>query len=146
MQLKYKMSMGAALIAVLPVVITAYLLVSRAGEIGDSALQSKVRSHIISIRDSKKQQVEDYFKLVTNQMEHFSSDPTTIAMMQGFKLAYPEFLKQIDQSGGSAITEEEGPPIPGEEEAGEEDSEGDSVLDTYRTLLEEYYSYDFTEE
>jgi methyl-accepting chemotaxis protein len=142
MQLKYKMSMGAALIAVLPVAITAYLLVGKAGEIGDSALQGKARSHIISIRDSKKQQIEDYFKLVTNQIEHFSSDPTTIAMMQGFKLAYPDFLRQVSGSGMTVMEEEEGPPVPGEEE----DSDTEAMMDTYRTLLEEYYSYDFTEE
>jgi methyl-accepting chemotaxis protein len=140
------MAIGAAFIAVVPVVITAYLLVGTAAEIGEDALQDQVRSHITSIRDSKKQQIEDYFDLVTNQIQHFSGDPTTIAMMQGFKLAFPSFLNEVTQDEGG-VEEIEGPPDPTVMEEEFEDTAGiGGEQDLFRTLVEEYYTYDFAEE
>ncbi len=136
MKIKQKMLLGSALLAAIPVAITAYLISGIAGSIGEQALQTTVRGHISSIRDSKKQQIEDYFALVTNQLQFFARQPSTVAMMHEFKQSFPEFEHEAGGSGA-----EDGPPIPGVESAAEP-----LPIDDYRLSLEDYYTTEFAQE
>jgi len=136
MKIRQKMLIGSALLAAFPVAITTYLISGIAGTIGEQALQNSAQSHISSIRDAKKQQIESYFSLVTNQLQFFSHQPSTVAMMRDFSQSFPEFIHEAGSSGA-----EEGPPIPGVE------TEISALpIDDYRQALEEYYGNDFAQE
>jgi len=136
MKIRTKMLLGSAVLAVIPVVITAYLINGIAVRIGEQALQFGARNHISSIRDAKKQQVEDYFRLVTNQLQYFSSQPATVQMLRGFTQAFQDFLHEAASS-----SLEEGPPEPGAE------TEAEALpLDQYRDALDDYYTNEFAQE
>ncbi|MEN9847722.1 MAG: hypothetical protein RL368_462 [Pseudomonadota bacterium] len=131
MKLKQKMFLGSAFLAVIPVLITAFFTSRIAGTLGQQALTESAQSHITSIRDSKKSQIEGYFTLVINQIQTFAESKMTIEAMQGFKEAFPKFQYEAGSSGG-----EEGPP-----------SATQSLpFDKYRETLGKYYNTDFLEE
>jgi len=62
MKLRQKMFIGSAFLAVIPVLITALVTSQIASTLGEDALTQSAQSHITSLRDAKKAQVEDYFK------------------------------------------------------------------------------------
>jgi methyl-accepting chemotaxis protein len=131
------MLIGSAILSIVPVMITGYLLSRTASNIGQQALQAVAQSHISSIRDSKKQQVEDYFRLITNQLHFYSRDPNTLKILTELKLAFPEF---IHEAGRKAAALEDGPPEPGAEGAEE------LPLDQFKDDLEVYYAETFAQE
>ncbi|MDM8547191.1 methyl-accepting chemotaxis protein [Candidatus Venteria ishoeyi] len=137
MKIRSKMILGSIVLAVIPVVITAYLINNIAVGIGEQSLQSKSQSHISSIRDSKKQQIEDYFKLVTNQLQFFSNEPTTVNMLKSLSESFGGFTEEVAQSGGEMM---EGPPEPGMEETSE------LPVEEFTQVVDEYYSGSFSDE
>ncbi len=131
MRLRTKMFIGSAILAVIPVVITAIFTSRTAASEGQQALTEVAQGHIISVRNTKKAQIEEYFRLISNQIQVYASSRPIISAMKGFKTTFPRF---VDEAGLGEV-EEEGPPIP-------------QVLpiDEYREALSEYYTVDYTEE
>lgn len=134
MKLRQKMFIGSAALAVLPVLITAFFTSNRAGNIGQDALREIAQSHIISVRDTKKAQIENYFELVRNQLQVYADSRTTIDAMRSLKEAFHKFK---DEAGlhTTDIEVEEGPPTPQA-----------LPIDEYKEALKEYYANDFTQE
>jgi len=64
MKLRQKMFIGSAFLAVIPVLITALFTSQIASTLGQQALTESAKSHITSIRDAKKAQVEDHFNWI----------------------------------------------------------------------------------
>ncbi|OQW95745.1 MAG: hypothetical protein BWK79_01370 [Beggiatoa sp. IS2] len=124
------MLIGATILAVVPVVITAYLTSIKAGELGKQALTKIAQSHITSIRDNKKTQIEDYFTLITHQLLNYANNKSTVEAMRRFKEAYPKFKDEV-----ASQTAEEGPPVP-----------QPLPIDSYRKALKNYYTKEFTDE
>ncbi|MEY3219809.1 MAG: hypothetical protein RIT27_1166 [Pseudomonadota bacterium] len=138
MKIRTKMLVGSAVLSVIPVLITAYLVNNIAASIAQQALQSQAQSHITSIRDSKKQQIEDYFKLVTNQLQYLVKDPNTVKMLREFSSAFQTFTSEAGKSTPAA---QEGPPDP--------DAQHDNAglpIDEFRESLDNYYASDFAQE
>lgn len=129
MRLKTKMFLGSAFLAVIPVVVTAYFTAQIATRLGQEALTEAAQSHISSIRDTKKAQVESYFQRVIDQLQIYAASKTVIDVMNGFKEAYPKFSRE------AALNTDEGPPIPKE-----------LPIDEYRIELTDYYTGEFAEE
>lgn len=67
MKFKHQIYVGTAIMAILPVISGAIFatLVSREGQ---SAMQEQVRQQLISIRESKKLEIEDNFDLIGNRL------------------------------------------------------------------------------
>ncbi|MEZ5671450.1 MAG: hypothetical protein R3E08_03330 [Thiotrichaceae bacterium] len=129
MRIRQKMFLGSAFLAVLPVLITAYFTSKIAGTLGQQALTESARSHISSIRDTKKAQVEGYFRLVSNQIQVYADDNTLVSAMRDFKDAFPRFTQE------AALKVEDGPPIPQQ-----------LPLSQFRESLKSYYLEDFSTE
>ncbi len=136
MKIRTKMLLGSAVLSVIPVVITAYLINGVAVQIAEQALQQKAQSHISSIRDAKKQQVEAYFQLVTDQLQYFSKQPSTAQMIRDFSKSFQTFL----QEAGTKVDEQDGPPIPSTEEI------ASLPIADYKESLMDYYSTEFAQE
>lgn len=139
MKLRQKMFIGSAFLAVIPVVITAFSTRQIAGTLGQQALTQSAQSHIISIRDTKKVQIEDYFNLVINQLQVYANARTTIDAMRAFKEAYPKFKDEaalhteIEVSGEEGPIE--GPPVP-----------LSLPIEEYKSAVRDYYVNDFSQE
>jgi methyl-accepting chemotaxis protein len=130
LKLKQKMFVGSAILALLPVMITAYFTSQIAGSLGQQALTESAQSHITSIRDTKKQQIEGYFEQITNQLLTFSNAKSTVDAMREFRRAFPRFSDEA----GLEITDE-GPAMP-----------QPLPLEDYMQALETFYLDEFVQE
>lgn len=130
LKLKQKMFIGSAILALLPVMITAYFTSQIAGDLGQQALTESAQSHITSIRDTKKQQIEGYFSQVTNQLLTFADAKGTEDAMREFKRTFPNFS---EEAGIQAV--DEGPSFP-----------QPLPFDEYTQALEEFYLDEFVQE
>ncbi|MEM7019205.1 MAG: hypothetical protein AAF512_17925, partial [Pseudomonadota bacterium] len=134
-RLRTKMLVISAFLAGVPVAFTAWQLSEEAAQLGQETLQNSTQNHIISIRDAKKQQIEQYFSLVTSQIQYYSEDPTTVRMMGSFKQAFTKFINESARPAPN----EGGPPVPGAMAV-------NVPVDDYREALRSYYTDDFIEE
>jgi methyl-accepting chemotaxis protein len=139
MKLRQKMFIGSAFLAVIPVLITATYVSQIASTLGQEALTESAKSHITSIRDAKKAQVEDYFNRVFNQIKVYANTKTTIDAMRDLKEAFPKFKEEATLSTDFEFMEEdplmEGPPVP-----------LSLPVEEYKEALADYYMNDFYQE
>jgi methyl-accepting chemotaxis protein len=84
------------------------------------ALKQQAFNQLVSVRETKKKQIEDYFSTIRKQVRTFSENGMVVDAMKEFKTAFKDVRKQND------IT--------------------DSRLEEYRTALKTYYTNDFTNE
>ncbi len=84
------------------------------------ALKEQAFNQLVSIRETKKEQVEEYFSNIEKQITAYSKDQMIINAMEEFKTAFKMFRKENDIN--------------------------DSQLKGYRTALKTYYTRDFTKE
>ncbi len=141
MKLRQKMFIGSAFLAVIPVLITAIFTSQIASTLGQEALTNSAQSHITSIRDAKKAQIEDYFNWVFNQIQVYADARTTIKAMRGLKETYPKFKDDAAAlyTDDLEVDEDslEGPPAP--------------VLlsvpiEEYKEAIKKYYIDEFSQE
>ena len=144
MKLRQKMFIGSAILAVVPVVITGLFTSQIASTLGQQALTESAQSQITSVRDSKKDQIEDYFASLFNQMRIYADTNTTIEAMRGLKDAYPRFLEEamLSSSFDAMLSEEfdeeedgDGPPMPTA-----------LPINDYQQSIEDYYGDSFFQE
>jgi methyl-accepting chemotaxis protein len=132
------MFFGSAFLAVIPVIITAFITSQIASDLGQQALSESAQSHITSIRDAKKTQIEDYFNWVFNQIKVYADAKTTIDAMRVLKEAYPKFQEEATFYTDFGILDDEpmeGPPAP-----------LTLPIEEYKVALQDYYLNDFSEE
>jgi methyl-accepting chemotaxis protein len=85
-----------------------------------TSLKEQAFDQLVSVREMKKKQIEDYFSNIRKQIQTFSGDRMIIEAMKEFKVAFKNFK--------------------------EENNITDSQLGEYRTALKTYYTEDYTEE
>jgi methyl-accepting chemotaxis protein len=84
------------------------------------SLKKQAFNQLVSIRETKKEQIEEYFSNIEKQILAYSKDKTIINAMEELKTAFKNFRKENDID--------------------------DSQLKGYRTALKTYYTKDFTKE
>ena len=84
------------------------------------SLKKQAFSQLVSVREAKKKQIEDYFSNIRKQIQTFSENRMIIDAMKEFKDAFNEFQESNPASA--------------------------SQLEEYRTALWSYYTGDFTDE
>ena len=92
----------------------------RATSTSSDALEKETRNQLVSLREMKKTQVEDYFNTIQNQVLTFSNDAMIIEAMEDFKSTFYK-------------VKEEAFPL-------------NSDMETYRQKLGQYYVSEFGEE
>ncbi|MBC8548617.1 MAG: cache domain-containing protein, partial [Candidatus Brocadiales bacterium] len=85
-----------------------------------NALQEQAFNQLVSIRETKKEQIEGYFSNIEKQITAYSKDQTIINAMEELKTSFKQFRQENDIN--------------------------DSQLKGYRTALKTYYTRDFTKE
>jgi len=122
---------------VLFVVITAVYSGYIASELGQEALFEKSQSHITSIRNEKKTQIENYFNGLFTQIHVYADAKTTVEAMYGLKEAYPRFKEEanlptnFENLDDGFVMKGALTPLPIEE---------------YKVALRDYYINDFSQE
>jgi len=96
MQIKTKLITGSIVLATIPVILISIIIDTVAMNDSHEALQLKAQQQLTSIRDIKKTGIENYFKLLGNQVVTFSNDRMIIDAMNEMKEAYSTFVEQTD--------------------------------------------------
>ena len=86
----------------------------------DKALKEQAFNQLVSIRETKKEQVEDYFSNIEKQITAYSKNQMIANAMEEFKTSFKLFRQENEID--------------------------DSQLKGYRTALKTYYTRDFTKE
>ena len=96
MNIKKKLIIIASSLAIIPVVIAILLLENIATSDASAALEDAAKRQLVSIRDTKKTQIEDYFGTIRSQVISFSDDHMIIDAMRAFSASFKTVAKGAD--------------------------------------------------
>ena len=105
MNIRQKMLLGAALLTLIPVAITAALLWQGASSLADTALKERTQNQLNSLRDTKRQQVSDEITARVRALQTLASQRSTVDAMRSFKPAFASAAK--DKAVDAALTSAE---------------------------------------
>jgi methyl-accepting chemotaxis protein len=98
MNIKKKMVLIACSLAIVPVTAAILILEQIATDQASVALEDAAKRQLISIRDTKKTQIEDYFGTIRSQIITLSSDRMIVNAMREFKTSYDFISESADTS------------------------------------------------
>ncbi|HEC12709.1 MAG TPA: methyl-accepting chemotaxis protein [Acidiferrobacteraceae bacterium] len=101
MNIKIKLITASLALAIMPLVTATLILEDMSTTTASEALESAVENQLISIRDTKKVQIEDYFNTIRNQVLTFSNDRMVIDAMRQFKASFKKVT--VDGMAGKSI-------------------------------------------
>lgn len=116
MNIKNKLILGSSLLAAVPVILAGLFIGLVATNTAKDALEKQIDNQLVSLREIKKTQVENYFNTILKQIKTFSNDEMIISAMQNFK---PAFYHYREEALSGSISQ-------------------------YRSQLNHYYTNDFT--
>ena len=96
MTIKNKLIFGSVILAFVPALFISATLGWIAITHGNDALEHSAKEHLISIRDIKKNEIEEYFQLLKNQVITFSNDRMIIDAMNEFGNTFPLYKEQAN--------------------------------------------------
>jgi len=88
MNINKKMILMACGLAIIPLIVAIAVLGNIATNIASNSLETAAKNQLISIRDTKKTQIEDYFGTIRSQVISFSDNYMIIDAMRSFKASY----------------------------------------------------------
>ncbi len=100
MLIRNKLLIGAVTLAIVPVIIISAVLGWLSLDSSEQALKNQIKNQLITIRDTKKSQLENYFENIHKQVITFSDDQMIIDAMKGFKKAFSDYRQQT----GAVVT------------------------------------------
>jgi methyl-accepting chemotaxis protein len=103
MNIRQKMLIGAGLLTLIPVAITAALLWQGASSLADTALTERTQNQLNSLRDTKRQQVTDEINSRVRALQTLAAQRSTEDAMRALKSAYNSVAKDtgIDAVSGA---------------------------------------------
>jgi methyl-accepting chemotaxis protein len=119
-----KVKLGMSAKVILLFLIAGLVPLGISGFVGqrtaDKALKEQAFNQLVSIRETRKEQVEEYFSNIEKQVKVYSKDGMIINAMEELNTAFKKFR--------------------------EENEIDDAQLNEYRSELKKYYTRDFTKE
>ncbi len=88
MNIKTKLITISSALAIIPVIASVLILESLSTQTANEAMENAARNQLVSIRDTKKYQIEDYFDTIRNQALTLSNDRMIIDAMRQFKASF----------------------------------------------------------
>lgn len=76
MKIKFKIILACALLSVISIILSSVIIGYEALAMSNKALEARVEQQLISIRDLKKEEVQDYFKQIQEQLVTLAASPT----------------------------------------------------------------------
>jgi methyl-accepting chemotaxis protein len=88
MNIRQKMLLGAGLLTLIPVAITAALLWQGASTLAGNALDQRTQNQLSSLRETKRQQVSDEINFRVRSLQALASQRSTVDAMRNFKQSF----------------------------------------------------------
>jgi methyl-accepting chemotaxis protein len=98
MNIRQKMLLGAGLMTLIPVAITAALLWQGASSLADEALEARTRNQLVSIIEFKREQVTDEINSRVRSLQSLAAQRSTVDAVRSFKTAFPLAAKESGQT------------------------------------------------
>lgn len=92
MNVKQKIMLGSALLTAIPVILSSLVLNNVATDRARTTLETQIDNQLVSIREIKKTQINDYFGTIHNQALTLSNDNMIIDALQQFKDTFNNYL------------------------------------------------------
>ena len=93
MNIRNKLLLGAGLLALLPVAITAFVVGQGTYDSARTALQAQAQARLVAQREDKRAQVEAYFNSLVRGVQSLGRSTTVVDAAKAFKAGYPSFAK-----------------------------------------------------
>ena len=87
-KIKTRLLVAFALVAAVPLVISGIVMNIQVNNATTDALGEQVQSKLMTLREIKKSQIEDYLSELHNRIKTYSVDPTTVSAVQALSLGY----------------------------------------------------------
>ena len=94
MNIKNKLILGSSLLVVVPLILAGLFIGLVATTTAKNALEEQAERQLISLREIKKNQIEDYFNTIHNQILTFSDNKMIIEAMREFKSAFYSYREE----------------------------------------------------
>jgi methyl-accepting chemotaxis protein len=101
MNIRQKMLLGASALTLIPVALTALLLWQGASTLSGAAVGELTRTQLISLRDTKGQQVKDSLAQQLKSLQVLASQRSTVEAYKLFKAGYASASKDLAKGGDS---------------------------------------------
>ncbi|WP_444994957.1 methyl-accepting chemotaxis protein [Aliikangiella sp. IMCC44359] len=124
MKLQQKLVLGALSVSIIPVILVSASLDNISINTAKETIQNQEQNKLISIRDSKKEQLQTYLNGLKNQVKTFSNNLMLINAANDFSQGFEQYNQQV-------IIDE---------------AEQAQQIRNYQTSLSNYYTTDFTTE
>ncbi|MCW8944408.1 MAG: methyl-accepting chemotaxis protein [Sedimenticola sp.] len=124
MKIKTKLTLGASILMLLPVVLVSAVLGWVAVENGREALETKAQNQMVALRNSSQKAIERYFETVQAQIVTLSDNRMVIDALKSLPNAYNNYPSSVEATGNS----------------------GAEKLDKMRSALLEFYQGPFADE
>ncbi len=95
MNIKTKMLIGSGFLTIIPLVVVSMVIGWQSIDQGEKALQEQIQNRLVALRDDKKAQIQNYFKITTDQLITFSKDQMFIDASLSFKDAYTNYNEEF---------------------------------------------------
>jgi methyl-accepting chemotaxis protein len=102
MNIRQKMLIGAGLLTLIPVVITAALLWQGASSLADTALNERTQVQLTSLLDTKRTQLVDEVSGRVRSLQALAAQRSTLEAARSFKSAFATAAKDFGQAPDSA--------------------------------------------
>jgi methyl-accepting chemotaxis protein len=104
MNIRQKIMLGAALLTLVPVAITAYVMRQSASTIADEALERRTEASLTALRESKRTQIVDEIDSTVKELQYLAAQKTTIDAMRAFKAGYATAAKDSAVTSDAAAS------------------------------------------
>lgn len=94
MKIKGKMLLGSSLLALVPVLLTSIILSTVSVDYSSNALEAQVQSQLVSLRETKKDQIEGYFQTVESQVLNMAASNATRELLREMPAAAAELMDE----------------------------------------------------
>jgi len=98
MKISKKLTWGAILLGVVPVLIATGITGWVANHDAKTALEEQAHSRLMAVRDATKGEIEDYFDLIEKQVMTQSANSMIINAMRGFNRAYNGYVGEVSSA------------------------------------------------
>lgn len=117
MNIRSKLLIGGAAIALVPLALATYLVAQTAYSTARESLDTGAQDRLVSIRENKKAQIEEFLNSLVSSTQAISRSTTAVDALKSFK------------QGAASITKDLG---------------GDAKINAYRTSLANFYTKEFS--
>ncbi|MDP7593498.1 MAG: methyl-accepting chemotaxis protein [Litorilituus sp.] len=103
MKISTKIIVASVLLSSIGILTAGALIGWQSSSIASQALEKRVFSQLVAIREGQKRQIEDYFKTIESQVVSFSNDIMVMEAMADFSKSFHSFDQEFELQNNDAI-------------------------------------------